>query len=80
MLIIDRLADKEKYKEENKITLNPGLMKSLGVLSLAGGETEEGAEARGDQTRVLEGALAAGEPRAAGKIRDVRWSAGRLWQ
>lgn len=28
MLIVDKLADKEKYKEENKITLNPGLMKS----------------------------------------------------
>lgn len=42
MLIIDKLADKEKYKEENKITLNPGLMKSLGVLSLAGGRQKRG--------------------------------------
>lgn len=45
MLIVDKLAHKDKYKEENKMTFNPRLIKSHFVCRLSE-ETEEG----GDQT------------------------------
>lgn len=49
MLIVDKLAHKDKCKEENKMTSNPRLIKSHFVCRLSE-ETEEETEEGGDQT------------------------------
>lgn len=49
MLIVDKLAHKDKYKEENKMTFNPRLITSHFVCRLSE-ETEEETEEGGDQT------------------------------
>lgn len=68
MLIVEKLSDKEKYKEENKITSNSGLIKSRWCVVVS----QRSFMQKSEVIRwVLEKALAAGEYHVAGKIPDT---------